>query len=42
MIELVGEAEARETLRTDILARISQNPFCPIAALLADALYDLD
>jgi len=42
MIQLVGVAEARETLRADILARISRNPFCPIAALLADALYELD
>lgn len=33
--------EAAETIRRDIVALLSRNPYCPIANLLGRALMDL-
>jgi len=39
LIELLEGQDAQEMMRADILALISRNPRCPIAAMIAEALH---
>ena len=42
MMEALDREAALATMRQDIITRISYDPFCPIARLIADALNEVN